>query len=157
MSDRDPVSGGTAPPEHLVVGHVSKVHGTKGELFIWPLTDHPDQVFAQGQELVLGDREGRIEEEAAPVVVERVRPFKRGVLVKLEGLEDRHAVEHLAQRYLLAPVEGLEPLEEGELFYHQVLGLVVETESGEVLGRVREVFETEPTDLLEVEGEARVL
>jgi ribosomal 30S subunit maturation factor RimM len=39
-------------PEHLVVGHVTKPHGTKGELFVWPLTDRVEDVFEPGRELL---------------------------------------------------------------------------------------------------------
>nr|NIP82651.1 16S rRNA processing protein RimM [Gemmatimonadota bacterium]NIQ58566.1 16S rRNA processing protein RimM [Gemmatimonadota bacterium]NIU78888.1 16S rRNA processing protein RimM [Gammaproteobacteria bacterium]NIX47565.1 16S rRNA processing protein RimM [Gemmatimonadota bacterium]NIY11936.1 16S rRNA processing protein RimM [Gemmatimonadota bacterium] len=45
---------------------------------------------------------------------------------------------------------------EGEYYYHQLLGLEVETVDGEVVGRVREVYETEPRHLLEVKGGGRV-
>ena len=51
MSDSD-------RPEWLVVGQISKPHGNKGEVFVWPLTDSPDAVFAEGRELLLGDTEG---------------------------------------------------------------------------------------------------
>ena len=51
------------------------------------------------------------------------------------------------------PIEGLAALEEGEVFYHQLLGAEVVTAEGEPVGRVREVFETAPTHLLEVKGE----
>lgn len=149
-----PSVGGGAPeePEHLVVGHVSKPHGTKGELFIWPLTDTPETVFAPGEELLLGDQEGKLGPEPLPVTVASVRPFKKGVLVRLVGYEDRTAVEPFARRYVLVHVERLQPLAEGEVFYHQLLGLEVVTVDGQVVGTVREVYETEPTHLLEVKG-----
>jgi 16S rRNA processing protein RimM len=145
--------GGTTP-EHLVVGQVSKVHGTRGEVFIWPLTERPEDVFAAGRRLLLGDEDGGLPGEATTLEVERSRPFKRGFLVKLAGLETREDVEELGRRYLLLPAAELAPLEEGEVFYHQLLGLTVVTEAGEVVGRVREVFETEPAHLLEVKSEA---
>ena len=50
------------------------------------------------------------------------------------------------------PAEAVPPLEEGEVFYHQLLGIGVETVAGEAVGRVREVYETEPHHLLEVEA-----
>ena len=77
-------------PAFLVVGHLNKVHGTKGELFVWPLTDHPESTFAPGVILYLGD-----EEEAAPdpsrptLLIESVRPFRRGFLLKVEGVSTR--------------------------------------------------------------------
>ncbi|HEX6308250.1 MAG TPA: ribosome maturation factor RimM [Longimicrobiales bacterium] len=150
-----PDAGGPAAPAHLVVGHVSKAHGTKGELFVWPLTDRPEAVFAPGRELLLGDEDGVLGDDARLVAVESARPFKRGLLIKFEELETREDADELAQRYLLVPAEALPPLEEGEVFYHQLLGMTVETVSGEQVGRVREVYETEPHHLLEVEDSGR--
>jgi 16S rRNA processing protein RimM len=141
-------------PEHLVVGHVTKPHGTKGELFVWPLTDHSLEVFAPGKEVLVADEEGRRDRDyETPFVIEDARPFKRGLLVKFEGLDDRAAVEELAQRYLLAATTELEPLEEDEVFYHQLLGLEVVTTDGNIVGKIREVYETAPAHLLEVKSE----
>jgi 16S rRNA processing protein RimM len=149
-----PDGGGERPsPDHLVVGHVSKPHGTKGELFVWPLTDRPDEVFGPGRSVLLGDEQGELSEDSAELVVERSRPFKRGVLLKFEGVEERADIEAFAGRYLLVPTGGLAALEEGEVFYHQLLGAEVVTADGETVGRVREVFETAPAHLLEVKSE----
>jgi 16S rRNA processing protein RimM len=142
-------------PEHLLVGHITKGHGTKGEVFIWPLTDRPEEVFAPGRELLVGDAEGGVAVPVEALVVERSRPFKRGMLVKFEARDDRGAVEPLAQRYVAVPASTLDPLAEGEVFYHQLLGMEVVTADGQAVGRVREVYETEPAHLLEVQGEAK--
>lgn len=147
-------TGERALPEHLVVGHITKAHGTKGELFVWPLTDHPDEVFAPGSELLLGNEHGEVDPTAPRVIVESVRPFKRGLLVKLERFDSREDTDELAQRYVLLPTDAVPPLEEGEVFYHDLLGMSVVTVSGEVVGRVREVFETDPHHLLEVKSDA---
>lgn len=141
-----------AEPAHLVVGHVSKPHGTKGEVLVLVLTDEPDRVFEPGRDVLVGDTEGGLASDADRLVIERTRPFKRGLLVKFEDHDDRNAVEPLAQRYLLVPTERLRPLEAGEVFYHQLLGSEVVTVDGEVVGRVREVYDTEPADLLDVKG-----
>jgi 16S rRNA processing protein RimM len=158
----DPGAGmrpGDAPP-HLVVGHISKPHGTKGELFVWPLTDHPEAVFAPGRQLLVGDQEGALPVDAPSVVIAASRAFKRGMLVKLEGVDSRDATERLAARYLLLPSDAVEPAAEDELFYHELLGMSVETVGGEQVGAVREVFEAVPSDLLEVvadDGTARLI
>jgi len=146
-------AGDRVDPDHLVVGHVSKPHGTKGELFVWPLTDRPDEVLGPGRTVLLGDEEGALADDADELVVERSRPFKRGTLVKFEGLDERNDVEAFAGRYLLVPIDGLAQLEEGEVFYHQLLGSEVVTADGETVGRVREVYETAPAHLLEVKAE----
>jgi 16S rRNA processing protein RimM len=145
-------AGERAAPGHLIVGHITKAHGTRGELFVLPLTDRPAEVFLAGRELLLGDADGELGEDAGIVVVEAARAFKRGLLVAFEGSASREDADALAGRYLLLPMEALPPLEEGEVFYHDLLGLEVETVAGEPVGVVREVFDTEPHHLLEVEG-----
>jgi 16S rRNA processing protein RimM len=143
-------------PEYLVVGQLSKPHGTRGELLVWTLTDHPDEVFAPGRRLVLGTESGEVSEPRAEVEVAEGRPYKKGFLVRLAGVDDRQAAEAMVTRYVLVPTEDLGEPEEGELYYHQLLGMMVATADGTVVGRVREVYETEPRHLLEVKGEDRV-
>lgn len=141
-------------PTHLVVGHITKPHGTKGEVFVWPLTDNVEQVFAEGRELRLGDTNGVLSSEAVELLtIESAREFKRGVLVKFVRHDDRNSVEAYAQRYLLSPIDELAPLEADEVYYHQLLGLNVVTKEGQDVGRVQEVYETYPAHLLEVKGD----
>ncbi len=146
------MSPAPAVPERLVVGHIARAHGTRGEVYVWPLTDDPEAVFAPGRELILGDAFGEVGEDALTVAVEAAREFKRGLLVKLVTVDSRSAAEELAQRYLLAPVTALAPRQEGEVFYHELLGAAVETVAGAPVGTVREVYELEPAHMLEVEG-----
>ncbi len=144
------MSPGPKAPERLVVGHIARAHGTRGEVYVSPLTDEPEAVFAPGRELILGDDAGQADEDAPVVRVEAAREFKRGLLVKLETVASRSGAEGLAQRYLLAPLAALGPREEGEVFYHELLGATVETVDGRAVGTVREVYELEPADMLEV-------
>ncbi|MEX1256991.1 MAG: ribosome maturation factor RimM [Gemmatimonadota bacterium] len=140
-------------PDFVVVGHFSKPHGTKGELFVWPLTDRAETTFAPGVRLYVSDPKGELPDpEFAPVRTSSVRPFRRGFLILFEGIADREAAEVLRDRYLLRPFDEIEPLAEGELFYHQLLGMTVVTTDGEEVGRVREVYALRPADLLAVEG-----
>lgn len=145
-------AGSPKDPEHLVVGHITKAHGTRGELLVWPLTDRPEAVFAEGNALVVGDEDGELGDDPIGVIVERSRPFKKGLLVKLADAEDRDAVAELIGRYLLIDAAVAEPLAEGEVFYHQLLGMRVEQVDGTLVGTVREVYENSPHDLLEVDG-----
>ncbi len=145
---------GSEAPSFLVVGHLNKPHGTKGELFVWPLTDHPESAFAPGVALRVGDASGDAPDPFfPPLEVETVRPYRRGYLVKFVGTADRNGAERLRDRYLLRPFEELEGLAEGEVFYHQLLGMIVETSDGTSVGRVVEVYEIRPADMLEVEDE----
>lgn len=140
-------------PEFLVVGQLNKVHGTSGELYVWPLTDHPESTFAPGVVLYLGDEKGTGTGHAGnTVALESVRAFRKGYLVRLRGVTSRSQAQDLRGRYLLRPMQEVEELREGEVFYHQLLGMEVVTVDGDEVGRVVEVYELQPADLLAVRG-----
>ncbi len=144
--------GKTDAPKHLVVGHLNKAHGTKGEVFIWPLTSHPESTFAPGVVLYLGDSEGVLSPDLATRRIETSRPYRRGFLVGFEGVYDRSGSEALCGRYVLRDIDDVPELEEGEVFYHDLLGMEVVTVDGESVGEVTEVYELRPADLLEIQG-----
>lgn len=146
---------GRSEPPYLVVGHLNKAHGTKGEIFVWPLTDHPEGSFAPGVILYLADEAGvHPDPELPSISIQSARPFRRGFLLHVDGVETREGAEALKDRYVLRPREELEDLGEGEVFYHQLLGMKVRTTSGEEIGEIVEVYELRPADLLEVKGPA---
>ena len=148
-------SKSSSDPRHLIVGHINKPHGTKGEVFVWPLTDHPESVYAPGVNVFVGDEHGSEPDEASHAsTIRTVRPFRNGYLVTIDGIRDRNAAEELRGRYLLMPMEALAPLADGELFYHQLLGMEVVTKQGDSLGKIAEVYELRPAAMLEVRGPA---
>jgi 16S rRNA processing protein RimM len=103
--------------------------------------------------LYLGDEEGDEPDPTQPsLAIEEARPFRRGYLVRLTGIHDRDGAEALQGRYLFRVRAELEPAEEGEVFYHQLLGMRVVTVGGDEIGEVVEVYELRPADLLEVRG-----
>ena len=150
---------GRDAPTHLAVGQVTKPHGIKGEVFVRPLTDHPEGLYAPGVVLFpAGTRGGEPDPDRPALTLAEVRPFKEGFLVRFEGFEDRNQAEMLRRTELLAPVESLAPRGEGEVFLHELPGMRVEDTAGVQLGRVLEVYELEPSVLLEVmTGKGKVL
>ncbi len=143
-------------PEYLVVGHLAKAHGTRGEVLVRLLTDEPEQVFEPGSRVILGNTEGELGAAPLEVEMEASRAYRKGWLLKLAGIGDRTGAQELAGRYVLVPTEERGELAEGEYYYHQLLGLEVETVDGRDVGRVREVYETEPHHMLEVKGPSGV-
>ncbi len=144
--------GKTQAPKNLVVGHLNKAHGTKGEIFIWPLTDHPESTFAPGVDLYLGDANGDLPTDPTTLRVESSRAYRRGFLVRFAGVHDRSGVDGLLDRYVMRAMEQIEELAEDETFYHQLLGMEVVTVEGEQVGEVVEIYELRPADLLEIRG-----
>lgn len=147
---------GRNDPEYLVVGHLARAHGIQGELYVSPLTDHPEGTFAPGVVLRMAGPDGaRPDPDLPPLRVAGARPFKGGFLVTFAGVRTRNDAEAVRGRYLLRVAAEVEPPADDEFFYHQLLGMEVFTVSGVRLGRVTEVYEMSPVDLLEVRGEGR--
>ena len=142
-------------PTHLVVGLLKKPHGIKGEALIFPVTDEPEAVFRAGRSLLVLDRDGV--PTGQDVVIARVRPFHRAWLLHFEGFESREPVEGLRERYLALRAEDVRELRPGEFYYHELLGMVVETGgvAGAVVGTVSEVIEAPQGLLLNVKGPAK--
>ncbi len=151
MTEAEQGGAGDAEPRYLTVGAIRKPHGIKGELFVWLETDHPEAVFRPGSTLHLGDGQGR--PSGGTLTVERSRPFKGGVLLKVHEHPTRtEATDALRGRSLLIPEGEVAPLAEDEVFYHQLVGMRVLGPEGEI-GGVREVQEGPAGDLLVVECE----
>lgn len=98
-----------------------------------------------------GDARGERPADDCPALeIETVRPYRKGYLLKFQGYGDRTQAESLRDRYLLRPFEEIDDLDQGEVFYHELLGAAVVTVDGQAVGTVREVYALRPSDLLEV-------
>ncbi len=90
--------------------------------------------------------------QAQPYPVESVRLHQGAALIKLAGCDTRNAAETLRGLLVQIPLEDAIPLEEGEYYYFQVVGVEVFTDEGELLGQVVEVMETGANDVYVVQG-----
>lgn len=106
-----------------------------------PATDDVAGVYAQGRQLWVGDPDEAAPRGGQTLTVSAARAFKGGLIVSFTDVRDRNAAELLRGRALLIRADEARPLETGEYFLHDLAGLEVETEAGERLGRVREVYE----------------
>ena len=127
--------------ELLLIGTVWRAHGVQGELKVVPETDDPTR-FLDLDTLFLG----ATPDDAAPHEVEsaRLHQMKKGtvVIVKLEGVDTRDWAETLRSVPVFAREEDLPPLEEGEFFVHDLIGLEAESDEGESIGTVNNVLTT---------------
>ena len=140
-------------PTHLVVGLLKKPHGVKGDALIYPVTDEPETIFAVGRKLAVLHRDGQA--TGREMVIERSRPYHRAWLLHFEGIETRDGLAELRERHLGIPVEDARPLEEGEFYVHELVGLRVATADGAAVGVVEEVVEAPQGWLLDVAGQER--
>jgi 16S rRNA processing protein RimM len=146
-------------PEYAIVGLIRKAQGIRGEVVIEPLTDKPDVVFATGSRVFAGTSEGdlaivkdvRGEEEAPTLTVAGSKPFKKGLIVQFEELQDRDSADLWRGRYLLAPFSELPPLREDQVYLHDLMGMAVVNAAGDRLGMVATFYELPQGIMLDVQ------
>ncbi|MGH7634957.1 MAG: ribosome maturation factor RimM [Gemmatimonadaceae bacterium] len=129
-------------PELVIVGRLRRSHGLRGELLVEPITDAPAEVFSAGRRLFAGDADGEPLPDPLELVVAESRAHNNGLLVvRFEGIGDRDEAARWTNRYVFAPANELEPPAEGEVYVHELAGMRVVLESGELVGTVSDVFE----------------
>ena len=69
-------------------------------------------------------------------------------MLTIEGISTREAAEGIHGRYLEADARALPP---GSYYWHQLVGLAVETDDGQQLGTLREVFRAGEAEVYRVE------
>jgi 16S rRNA processing protein RimM len=138
---------------HVVVGRLRKPHGLKGDCTLFPLTDSPDTIFAPGREVWVVDLEGTT--VAGPLTVERSRSYHREWLVKFAGVENRDALDSFRGHFLGVPQETLGPLDEDEVYLHELDGFSVRLADDTPLGLVSAVYELPAGLMIEVQGPKR--
>lgn len=147
LQDQNQGSGGSErPPEprYLAVGRVARPFGLRGELKVTVLTDYPEQL-GRLRTVYLGP-------QAQAWTVEGLRLHQGAALFKLCGCDDRNAAEALRDMLVQITLEDAVPLEEGEYYEYQIVGLAVFEQDGTPLGKVREILSTGANDVYVVVG-----
>ncbi len=140
-------------PRHLAVARFRKPHGLKGDVVLFPLTDHPATVLAAGRSVWVMDLEGCL--VGGPLEIERSRPYHREWLVKFAGIESRDALEPLRSQFLAAPADQLAAPSGDEVYLHELEGFAVRLEDGTPVGLVSSLYEMPAGLMLEVQGPKR--
>jgi 16S rRNA processing protein RimM len=81
-----------------------------------------------------------------------VRAASSGAVVRIEGVSDRSAAEALRGSLVEVDRSSLPPLEEGEYYHSDLIGLPCFDKDGRELGQVTAVENYGAGDLLEIEG-----
>jgi 16S rRNA processing protein RimM len=153
MSHAENTPGSDTPsePRFLLLGEVLRPHGIRGELRMRILTDYPERI-AQLDQVYLADSVDSPDVDAYHV--EYMRMHKGYGLLKLNGVNDRTQAEDFRELYVMVAFEEAIPLEEGEFYLFQLIGLEVHTDEGEFLGKITDIIETGANDVYVVNSPA---
>ena len=127
--------------KRVALAAVAGAHGVKGELRLKLFTDSVENLKPHSTVFV-----GGIERK-----LEFVRAAPSGAVARFEGLADRSAAEALRGSLVEVDRASLPPLEDGEYYHADLLGLGCVDRDGREVGKVVAVENYGAGDLLEVE------
>lgn len=136
------------PEGFMAVGRITGPHGLKGEVKVELHTDFPER-FAPDSELFIG-------EDLIETTVLSAKSHKNQMLLVLEGIETRDQAEAMRDEWLFVDEADAVELEEDTYWVHDIIGMAVQTETGQRLGTIREVLFTGANEVYVVQTEASV-
>jgi 16S rRNA processing protein RimM len=125
----------------VALAAVAGAHGIKGELRLKLFTDSIDSL-SRHEKLHVGGAERRLL---------GIRDSGRSAIARFEGVNDRSAAEALRGSLVEVDRSALPPLEEGEYYHADLIGLPALDRDGNPLGTVVAVENYGAGDLLEIE------
>jgi 16S rRNA processing protein RimM len=135
------------------IGVVVAAHGVHGELRV-KLFNPASTLLGERRDVVL--RRGA-DDRGKRVVLRSARGHGQGVMrVALEGCADRDAALALRGSELCVPRSELPPLDAGEHYLLDLIGLAAHTPDGRAAGTVRDVIEYPAAQALRIEVEGGI-
>lgn len=129
--------------EELRIGIIGKVHGLKGELKVFPTTEDPKRFSSLKEVILKKEEDGLFARKDREVrEVSSVRFHKDMVLLQLKGIDTIEKAEQYRNFSIFVKREDAIPLEEGEHYLGDYLGMQVFVEERESIGHISDIIET---------------
>lgn len=138
----------TAPDRserRIALAAVAGAHGVKGELRLKLFSDSVESL-SRHEKLHVGGVERRLLS---------VRDGGKTAVARFEGVADRSAAEALRGSLIEVDRSALPPLEDGEYYHADLIGLPVVDREGNAMGEVTAIENYGAGDLLEVERDGK--
>ncbi len=127
----------------VLIARIGKPHGIRGEVSIQSFS-HDDRRFQKLKRVLLRMSSGEMLERS----VSSVRLLPTGILLKIEGVDDRDAAEFLRNAEILIPESERPKLPNGRAYYDEIIGMtVVDDETGLTIGLVKNVLDMPAGDV----------
>ena len=127
----------------IALAAVAGAHGIKGELRLKLFSDSVLSL-SRYEKLHVGGVERRLL---------AIRDTGKTAVARLEGIDDRSAAEALRGSLIEVDRSALPPLEEGEYYHADLIGLAAVDRDGKAIGTVAAIENYGAGDLLEIEDE----
>lgn len=130
--------------ELVAVATIGKPSGLKGVCALFPIGE--TLVNAKLPIMLWVGNESGVREITLSEISGEIRSYR----ASFDGISDRDKADELKNLFLYVEKEQLPKLEDDEFYFRDLVGLSVESETGENLGVIKEVFNYPTTDALDV-------
>ncbi len=131
---------------NVLVGKVSKPHGIKGQLKIYPYSGSSEN-FQSYSRLLLTSPESKT---LGWFDVKTSRTQGKFAVVTLAGIDSRTKAENLADFEVWVERDAMPPLTDDEFYWQDLIGKTVVTVAGRKLGKLTNLLATGAHDVLVV-------
>ena len=125
------------------VGKIVNTQGLQGEMRVLSVTDFAEERFKKGNTLALFDKKDRF---VMDVEIASHRKVKNFDIIKFKGMYHINDIEKFRDFSLKVAEENLSDLEDGEFYYHEIIGLEV-YENDVLLGTIKEILQPGANDV----------
>ena len=127
----------SATNKKIIIGKIGAAHGVRGDMKVYPLTDFPDR-FNTIKKAYVDDKE---------INIISTRYQGNFVVMKVEGVNSREEVARFTNKLLKINRSDVPPLEDGEYYAFDIIGLQVINQDDVVLGEITEILKTGSNDV----------
>ncbi|WP_353855775.1 ribosome maturation factor RimM [Bacillus sp. Bos-x628] len=136
----------------LNVGKIVNTHGVRGEVRVVSKTDFPEERYKTGSVLYIF-KHGQ--DKPLKVTVASHRQHKQFDLLTFEEVGSLNEAEQLKEAIIKVDKNHLSPLDEGEFYFHEIIGCDVYDEHKELIGRIKEILTPGANDVWVVERKGK--
>lgn len=133
--------------KRLEIGQIINTFGIKGEVKVFPLTDDIKRFDDLETVYVKTKKESQLYN------IESIKYHKNFVLIKFKEINTVEQAETLRNSYLEVDREQAIPLNEGEYFIADLIGLEVYSDEGKLIGKVDDIYNTGANDIYVVKDD----
>lgn len=135
----------------ITLGRFGRPHGIKGFITIQSCTEPRDNIVDYEHLYAYINNEWR------SLHLLNIEVTDKHIMAQVEGFNTREQVAGLTNIPIGTPKSELPELQQGEFYWHDLIGLAVVNQKGDALGTIIEILPTGSNDVLVVSGEQRVL
>ena len=125
------------------VGKIVNTQGLQGEMRVLSVTDFAEERFKKGNILALFDKKDQF---VMDVEIASHRKVKNFDIIKFKGMYHINDIERFRDFTLKVREEDLTDLEDGEFYYHEIIGLEV-YENDVLVGTIKEILQPGANDV----------